>query len=92
MNPQNRALLASVVVAATKAGLKLETHNPGDGVRIRIFPSDDPSDFHGPNRGMTTIFYGMHKNRETIRVAEAWVEGYTEAVTEMRTGKRRDQR
>lgn len=78
INSRNSAYLARINNRAVELGLKLETNDPGDGLRIRIFQFDDPSDFFGPNRPLTTIFHGAHKNRETIALAEAWLDGYGE--------------
>lgn len=87
MNHQNRALLRSVGMTAATLGLKLETNDPGDGLRIRIFRIDDPSDFFGPNDPITTIFYNAHKNRETIKMAGAWLLGFAEGILGYRSNE-----
>ncbi|MBM3853204.1 MAG: hypothetical protein FJ399_08600 [Verrucomicrobia bacterium] len=76
VNPLNRAYFREVSRTAERLGLKLATHNPGDGIRVRVFPADDPSDFFGPSNPLATLFYGAHKNRETIALVEAWLDGW----------------
>ena len=62
---------------AARAGLKIETHNPGDGIRIRIFRASDPSNFHGPSNPLTSLYGGT--NKQTIEQASAWFDGWSEA-------------
>jgi hypothetical protein len=49
-------------------GLKIETHNPGDGIRCRFFNGGDESDFFGPSSGYVTYM--------TTDECNAFMEGW----------------
>lgn len=69
-----RATFEQCVKLAAFVGLKLETYNPGDGNRVRIFCAYDPSDFFGPSNPIDTI-YGKN-DRETMDLLHAWFSGW----------------
>lgn len=73
----NNLRMAALKDAAAKQGLKIEAHNPGDGVRLRLFKADDPSGFWGPSNPIWTFYAPSRK--QTIEQALAFIDGWAEA-------------
>jgi hypothetical protein len=78
MTPLKKRLADACKVAHLN-GLKLAVHNPGDGIKVRFYLRDDPSDFFGPNNPLDSL-YGK-SNAETLRLVDAWLAGFMQART-----------
>lgn len=72
----SRNAIKDLRAQAAWVGLKIETHNPGDGICIRIFWAGDDSDFHGPSNPMASLFGDT--NKQTVEQARAWLHGWRE--------------